>query len=58
MRTREYDPLQCIPSPEHLRQKLREAKEKARKLEILLDVSTRINDKPSGDQLEVVPCRN
>jgi hypothetical protein len=41
---RQFDPLSFIPSPAAVRQRLDETRALARKLEILLDVSTRISN--------------
>jgi hypothetical protein len=42
MARRPYDPLTCIPSPDVLRDKLRETLSLAERLRILLDVAERI----------------
>ena len=58
MKTRTYDPLSHIPSPDVLRKHLADTEELARRLRILLDTSERIHaDGSKGEnrrgQLEV-----
>jgi hypothetical protein len=43
MARRRYDPLDCIPSPEIVREKLRDIELLAERLRILLEVSERIH---------------
>lgn len=43
MARRTYDPLNCIPSPDVVREKLAETLTKAERLRILLDLSERLH---------------
>jgi hypothetical protein len=45
-----FDPLSFIPSPAAVRQRLNETRVLARKLEILLDVATRLSEADSSQQ--------
>ena len=51
-----FNPLDCIPSPEVVRQKLRETEAIAERLRILLEVSERINaDREAAESRREVP---
>jgi hypothetical protein len=61
MARRSYDPLAFVPSPDVIREKLREALTRAERLRLLLDLSERLRLPivtadtltPSGDQTGV-----
>ena len=42
MARRPYDPLACIPSPDVIREKLREALTRAERLRLLLEIAERL----------------
>jgi hypothetical protein len=48
MPRRPYDPLTCIPSPDILRDQLRETLTLAERLRVLLDVAERIHLPPAA----------
>lgn len=50
MKTRTYDPLSYIPSPDVLRKHLADTEELARRLRILLDTSERIHAERSDGE--------
>jgi hypothetical protein len=52
MARRPYDPLDCVPSPEIVRQKLSETERLAERLRVLLDLAERLHPPvTTGDHL-------
>ena len=56
MTRRPYDPLDCIPSPDVIREKLREALTQAERLRILLDVAERLHLPVTTADNQTVPA--